>query len=65
MAPERDTAASGGVTLAEAEAIAAANEQSSGVGKPDAPKQLLLGLVFGLAFGFLLQKMAAWPSSRF
>lgn len=25
-------------------------------GEPDSPKQLLLGLVFGIAFGFLLQK---------
>ncbi|MCC6070996.1 YeeE/YedE thiosulfate transporter family protein [Massilia sp. GCM10020059] len=25
-------------------------------GQPDSPKQLLLGLVFGIAFGFLLQK---------
>lgn len=57
MAAKKRTSPSPGVTLAEAEAIAAASEaRAAGVGKPDSPKQLLLGLVFGVVFGFLLQK---------
>lgn len=57
MAAEHGTAASPGGTPAEAGAIpASSKEEASAVGKPDSPKQLLLGLVFGVAFGFLLQK---------
>ncbi len=56
MAPDHDEAARG-VTLAEAKAMAAAAEKNvAGVGEPDSPKQLMLGIVFGVIFGFLLQK---------
>lgn len=55
MPGEPSTPAPAGVTLAQAEAMAAASSEKS-AGKPDSPKQLLLGLLFGLAFGFLLQK---------
>ncbi len=37
----------------DAQANAEAEKEAN---KPDAPKQLLLGLIFGVAFGFLLQK---------
>lgn len=57
MAAEHGPAASPGGTLAEVGAIAATSkDEATAVGKPDSPKQLLLGLVFGVAFGFLLQK---------
>lgn len=57
MPAERGTAATSGPTLAKAEAIAAPSKnEATSVGTPDSPKQLLLGLVFGTAFGFLLQK---------
>lgn len=56
MAPDPQPAERG-VTLAEAEAMAAAaNRNAEGVGEPDSGKQLLLGLAFGVIFGFLLQK---------
>lgn len=31
-------------------------DETAGAGKPDSPRQLVLGLVFGVIFGFLLQK---------
>ncbi len=32
------------------------DEEKDNVGKPDSPRQLVLGLLFGIVFGFLLQK---------
>ena len=34
----------------------AGNDADADANKPDAPKQLMLGLLFGVVFGFLLQK---------
>lgn len=33
-----------------------ADSEKDPIGKPDSPRQLVLGLVFGIVFGFLLQK---------
>ncbi len=55
MAAEHGPEASPGVPRADA-IVAASKDKEAAVGKPDSPKQLLLGLVFGVAFGFLLQK---------
>lgn len=57
MAADHGPKASPDLPLAEAESIAATSkDKAAAVGKPDSPKQLVLGLVFGVAFGFLLQK---------
>lgn len=57
MAIEQGAHAPAGVTLAQAEAMAASDKKQ--VKEPNSPRQLLLGLVFGLVFGFLLQKGGA------